>query len=157
MDKRNYWTALGIGLVVGVAAGAGIVGQPRPLLAANDRNGDYVICTGAAGTSPRSPMDGVWLLDYKTGKLLATIVDRSAGKTVGFAEVDLVSEFGLPPNQAVHFLMTTGTIAASQAALYVAETSTGKFGVYTLGPAADGASGVTILRHELTSFRQNHK
>jgi len=93
-------------------------------------------------------------LDYRSGKLLATIVDRSVGKTVGFAEMDLVSEFGVAPNQNVHFLMTTGTIAAGQAALYLAETNTGKFGVFTLGPSPDGNSGVTILRHDMTSFRR---
>ena len=31
--------------------------------------------------------------------------------------------------------MTTGQHHAGQAALYVAETTTGKFGVYTMGPA----------------------
>ena len=54
----------------------------------------------------------------------------------------MVSEFGLPPRADVHFLMTTGQIANGQAALYVAETTSGKFGVYTMGmrPTASRAS-----------------
>ena len=36
--------------------------------------------------------------------------------------------------------MTTGTIAQGQSALYVAETNSGKFGVYTLGADATGTS-----------------
>ena len=60
----------------------------------------------------------------------------------------------IPPRQNVHFLMTTGNIAQGQAALYVAETTTGKFGVYTMGPRIDGLPGVSIRRHDLVPFRQ---
>jgi len=102
----------------------------------------------------RAPTDGVWLLDYRTGKLLGTVIDRAQGKIVGWAETDLVNEFGIPPRQNVHFLMTTGNIAQGQAALYVAETTTGKFGVYTMGPRVDGLPGVSIRRHDLVPFRQ---
>jgi hypothetical protein len=131
-----------------------MVNGARPVLASNDRHEDYVICTGAAGITPRSQLDGVWLLDYKQGKLLATIVDRALGQTVGFADLDLLKEFDLTASQNVHFLMTTGHIAAGQAALYLVETSSGKFGVYTLGPNPSGETGVTIMRHDLTSFRK---
>jgi hypothetical protein len=55
----------------------------------------------------------------------------------------------------VHFLMTTGTIAQGQAALYVAETTTGKFGVYTLGPDPAGQQGLVIRRHDMVLFRKN--
>jgi hypothetical protein len=68
--------------------------------------------------------------------------------------MDLVTEFGLPPRQNVHFMMTTGMIANGQAALYVAETSSGKFGVYTMGIRPDGQGGVMIKRHDLVLFRQ---
>jgi hypothetical protein len=50
--------------------------------------------------------------------------------------------------------MTTGNIARGQAALYVAETSTSKFGVYTMGPRPDGKPGIAIRRHDLVLFRQ---
>ena len=96
--------------------------------------------------------DGVWLLDYRAGKLLGTVIDRNQGKIVGWAEVDLQTEFGLAAKQDVHFMMTTGTIAQGQAALYVCETSTGKFGVYTMG-AGDTGSGIQIRRHDMTTFR----
>src|SRR5207237_2117147 len=104
--------------------------------------------------TPRAPTDGVWLLDYRSGKLLGTVIDRTIGKIVGWAEVDLVSEFGLAPRQNVHFLMTTGNISQGQAALYVAETTTGKIGVYTMGPRPDNQGGVVIRRHDLVLFRQ---
>ena len=49
----------------------------------------------------------------------------------------------------------TGQIAQGQAALYVAETATGKFGVYTMLPADVNGSGVglQIRRHDMTTFR----
>ena len=118
----------------------------------SDRYQDYVMCTGAVSINPRLQTDGVWLLDYRSGKLLATVVDKSQGKIVGWTEVNLADEFKLQPLQDVHFIMTTGYIAQGMSALYVAETSTGKFGVYSMGPAANG-SGISINRHDLTSFR----
>jgi hypothetical protein len=103
--------------------------------------------------SPKAQTDGVWLLDYRSGKLLGTVIDRNNGKIVGWAEVDLVSEFGIPPRQNVHFLMTTGNITQGQAALYVAEATTGKFGVYSMGPRPDNQPGVSIRRHDMVMFR----
>jgi hypothetical protein len=148
---RLLWLATGLALGV---AGTGLYLLPsRPAQAANDRFEDYIICTGAVGISSRAPTDGVWLLDYRSGKLLGTVIDRAVGKIVGWAELDLVTEFGIQPRENVHFLMTTGNIAQGQAALYVAETSTGKFGVYTLGPRLDGLAGFGIRRHDLVPFR----
>ena len=144
-------------LVIGAVAGGLAVGlylnPAREVRAANDRYEDYIMCTGAASSNPRLPTDGVWLLDYRAGKLLGTIIDRNQGKVTGWAEVDLVTEFGIAPRQNVHFMMTTGNIAQGQAALYVAETTTGKFGVYTMSGRPDNQPGVQIKRHDLVSFR----
>jgi hypothetical protein len=83
------------------------------------------------------------------------VIDRDKGRIGGWAEVDLVSEFELAPRADVHFLMTTGQIALGQAALYVAETTSGKFGIYTMGPRPDGQPGLVIRRHDLSTFRKN--
>ena len=156
MTDRGRLLWLTVGLLLG-AAGVWLLRQEPAARAANDRYEDYILCTGAVALNPRSPTDGVWLLDYRAGKLLGTLIDRNRGKIVGWAEVDLVTEFNLPPRQNVHFMMTTGMIAQGQAALYVAETTSGKFGVYTMGPRADGQPGVMIKRHDLVMFRQAAK
>lgn len=150
--QRPLWVM--IGFVAGLVGAVAYFGQAGRVLAANDRYEDYIICTGAVHISPLVPMDGVWLLDYRSGKLLGTVIDRGVGKITGWAEADLVSEFGIAPRENVHFVMTTGNVAIGQAALYVAETTTGKFGVYTLGPRTDGQPGIVIQRHDITSFRQ---
>jgi hypothetical protein len=148
---RLLWLA--VGLVLGAVAAAMYLSQARPVQAANDRYEDYIMATGAVAVNPRAPTDGVWLLDYRAGKLLGTVIDRNLGKILGWAEVDLVTEFALPPKGNVHFLMTTGQIAQGQAALYVAETNSGKFGVYTMQPRPDGKPGLMINRHDLVMFR----
>lgn len=151
---RLFW------MIVGIVLGGGAVcylmtGPQQAQAGSNDRFEDYVLCTGTVAMGPRGQtMDGVWLLDYRAGKLMGTVIERNLGKVLGWAEVDLVSEFGLQPRANVHFLMTTGQVSPSQAALYVAETTSGKFGIYTMNPRADGQSGVSIKRHDLIMFRQ---
>jgi hypothetical protein len=148
---RFLWLLTGAAL--GVLGAGAYFGSTRPALAnATDHYEDYILCTGPVTLNPLVPTDGIWLLDYRAGKLLATVIDRSRGKIVTWAELDLVKEFNIPPKQNVHFMMTTGTITQGQAALYLAETSTGRFGVYTMGSRPD-AAGVAIRRHDLTVFR----
>jgi hypothetical protein len=138
----------------GVAAALLFLGDPRPAGAAsNDRYQDSIMATGAVSISPRVQTDGVWLLDYKAGKLLGTVIDRTQGKIVGWAEVELTAEFGLQAKADVHFMMTTGYITQGQSALYLAETTTGQFAVYTMGPGTSG-NGIAIRRHDLGKFRQ---
>lgn len=150
-SSRLLWLATGLLLGVG---GALLALRPTSeARAANDRHEDYILCTGSVGITPRAPTDGVWLLDYRTGKLMGTVIDRVAGKIVGWADVDLLHEFDLAPRQNVHFLMTTGQIALGQAALYVVEVSSGKMGIYTMAPRPDGLPGVAIKRHDLNFFR----
>jgi hypothetical protein len=152
---KNYGRLLGPvlgGVAVGLAVGL-CFNPTREVRAANDRYDDYIMCTGAAAANPNVPTDAVWLLDYRAGKLLGTIIDRTTGKIGGWAEVDLVTEFGLPPRQNVHFLMTTGMVGKGQAALYVAETTSGKFGVYMMGNRGDNQPGVQIKRLDQVSFR----
>ena len=147
---RLFWLA--VGLVFGIA-GAGLVFSSRPAEAANDRYEDYILCTGPVAITANAQTDGIWLLDYRSGKLLGSVIDRNLGKIVSWAEVDLVSEYGIQPKQNVHFMMTTGSITKGQAAVYVAETTTGRMGVYTMGPRPDGRPGVAIRRHDMTLFR----
>src|SRR5919199_2341554 len=139
MRNKTQWLAGLAGLGCGLLAALLLNGSPKSAVASsNDRYQDYIMCTGAVSVNPKVPTDGVWMLDYRGGKLLGSVIDRTTGKISGWAEVDLVSEFGIAPKQDVHFMMTTGTIAQGQAALYVCETATGKFGVYTMGAGETG-------------------
>lgn len=149
------WTKKSLGVVVGMIVGLGIGlgyrGVNQPVWAMVDRHEESILCTGPVAVAQGSKTDGIWLLDYRTGRLLGTLIDRNSGKVANWAEVDLASEFGVAPRNNVHFMMITGSIAQGQAALYLAETVSGKFGVYTMGH--DGRSSVTIRRHDMTLFR----
>src|SRR6516225_9237111 len=96
---RLLWifVCLGIGALL-----AGLFcGSENATLAANDHFEDFILCTGAVSADVQShvhwnpashayrvhkeaiPVEGVWLLDYRSGKLLATAIDRAVGKIVG--------------------------------------------------------------------------
>ncbi len=154
MSKKGaaFWLALG--LVLGGCAVSLFTNRSRPAFAGNDRFEDFAMCTGPVTVPLNNHTDGIWLLDYKAGKLLGSLVDRATGKVASWAEVDLIAEFGVAPRQNVHFLMTTGAIANNQAALYLAETVTGKFGVYTMGQRPDGLPGIAVRRHDMSFFRK---
>jgi hypothetical protein len=154
MKNCGRWLWLGLGLMLGIAGTAYFGAAPPPVWANNDRHEDYIMATGPVMTGPHFTADCVWLLDYRAGKLLGTVVERTVGKVQVWAETDLVQQFNIAPKQNVHFLMTTGTPIAGQTSLYITEINTGRFGVYTLGPRRDGRPGLDIFRHDLTSFRQ---
>ena len=152
MRRSRNWLAALAGVCCGLFGAMLFTGSERPALAASgDRYQDYIMCTGAVTLGSKTQTDGVWMLDYRGGKLMASVIDRSSGKMGGWAEVDLVAEFGIPPKTDVHFMMTTGQIANGQAANYVCEVTTGKFGVYTMGNSDTGV--IQIRRHDLTNFR----
>src|SRR5947208_2071112 len=121
MTTAGRSLTLGLGIALGVIGTVVYQGSPSAQARPNDRFEDYVMSTGACAVNPRTPTDGVWLLDYRNGKLMGTVIDRTAGKIVGWAEVDLTSEFGLPPKSNVDLLMTTDHTVTGQVALYGAE------------------------------------
>ena len=111
MNLKSGSAWLGLGLAVGVLGGWLLFGQQKAADAGNDRFEDYVMSTGRESASPPGTMDGVWMIDYQSGKLLGTVVDRRPGKVAAGPRSTCVTEFGLQPKQNVHFLVTNGTIA----------------------------------------------
>lgn len=148
--------ALGVGIGVGWLASGW---HSRPIWAsAGDRSGESIVATGPvlmqyddATKSPIS-LDAVYYLDYKGGRLLATIPSYrlTGGKTElidGFAERDLAADFKLDLDLGARprFLMTTGGLgrySGGWSPLYVFETTTGQVAVYRMQVGqAYGAAG----------------
>ena len=140
---------MALGLAVGTALGAWLAGgTSRPMLAGGgDRSGESIVATGPVsvrydeGTKVQIPEEALYFLDYKAGRLKATIPSfrtTTAGTTRhldAFCERDLATDFGLDLDTwpRPRFLMTTGQLGimgAGWAPLYVIETTTGKVGVY---------------------------
>jgi hypothetical protein len=171
MKDRGRWLFLTIGLLFGGLLAGLFAGRQTPVLAATDHFEDYVLCTGTVTAKMKStarfnagsqayhhhhefiPFDGVWLLDYRAGSLMGSVIDRASGKMLGWARVDLLPEFGIQPQQPVHFMMSTGSVSQEQSALYLAETTTGQIGVYTMAPNPNDPSGIMIQRHDRGRFR----
>ena len=73
------WLAAGVGF--GVLMMMPFIAS-RPVLAGNDRYEDYIMCTGQIAMGVNIQADCIWLLDYRGGKLLGTIVDKNLGKVM---------------------------------------------------------------------------
>ncbi|CAN5897305.1 hypothetical protein BH23PLA1_BH23PLA1_23560 [soil metagenome] len=133
-------------LAFGLALGLGVtrIESPRLQAGAGDRSGDSIVATGAVSiqVNPTTKVvfrqDALYFLDYKGGRLMATVPDQiqtgKGTKVLGhFTTRDLIADFRLPPGTTPKFLMTVGEIGVSGfgwAPLYVFETSTKQVAVY---------------------------
>jgi hypothetical protein len=153
--RNRISTALA--LFLGVGLGWALAGlRPTPLLAgAGDRSGESIVATGPVivpyddGAKTSIPLDAVYFLDYKAGRLLATIptykqVASSTHIVDTFVERDLVADFklDLDSGQRPRFLMTTGSLGpytSGWAPLYVFETTTSQVGVFRIQFQQSGA------------------
>ena len=118
MKIRRTWMTVSAAMICGLAIGW-FFNSKQPVFAGSvDRYEDFIMATGpvnqsfvgnsgagAAGNNQffNAELDGVWVLDYKAGKLLASTINRQTGKMVTFGEVDLVREFEIAPRANVHF------------------------------------------------------
>ncbi|GIW86966.1 MAG: hypothetical protein KatS3mg108_1290 [Isosphaeraceae bacterium] len=143
-----------LALAVGLASGW-VVATTAPLRAsAADRNGASVVQTGVV-TEIRdrqgktlATRDGLYILNYSNGLLLAAVPDfQQVGSTTrvlsDFAERDLVRDFGLPPGANPRFLMTTlrmGLANDDWSPLVVLELDSGQVACYRLLPQATSGS-----------------
>jgi hypothetical protein len=118
------------------------------------------------GNKVQIPLEALYLLDYKGGRLMATIpsLRQTAGAThfIGaFAERDLVADFKLDLDIGArpHFLMTTGALGSFSpgwAPLYVCETTTNQLGVYRIVQQSVGtSSGGRLELIQLRSLARN--
>jgi hypothetical protein len=171
MMIRRTWMTVSAAMICGLAIGW-FFNSKQPVFAGSvDRYEDFIMATGPVNQSfvgnnsattnqfLNADLDGVWVLDYKSGKLLASTINRQTGKMVSFGEVDLVKEYEIAPRANVHFMMSTGIVVKGQSVLYLLETSTGKLGVYSMVSSDSGVPGasdrILIRRHDMMNVRNN--
>ena len=99
MKSAGHWVVLVVGIGLGVVGSQFLSGPTSTLQARpNDRYEDYVMCTGACAVGPaarRPTASGC--STTAPASCSARSSTATQGKIVGWAEVDLVSEFELPP------------------------------------------------------------
>lgn len=158
-------------LAIGVVIGWGLdhLPSPSPVVRAHggDRWGDSIVATGPVlvrydeGTKVQIPLEAIYYLDYKAGRLLATVpaFRQSFGPAKlldTFAERDLAADFKIDVDNGPkpHFLMTTGSLGAYSdgwAPLYVFESTTNQVAVYKIQQQMVGA--VSRPKFELIEIR----
>lgn len=153
---------VGVAMACGVGLGWILAGAGgRPILASGgDRSGEAIVTTGTVlvgfdeGTRTAMALEAVYYLDYKGGRLLATIpIPRQTGTTSqmvdGFEERDLVADFklDLDAGPRPRFLMTSGGLGPHTggiAPLYVFESTTNQLAVYRLGATTQLSPGGSL-------------
>ncbi len=170
---RTGYPAAAMTLAVGLILGMVLSGSRTPSLIAGggDRSGESIVATGPItisydnGMKVQIPHEAIYLLDYKAGKLLATIPSYEKSKGDArlintFVERDLVADFklDLEAGPKPRFLMTTGGLgiySAGWAPLYVFEMSTNQLGIYRIQPYTVGTvSRPKFELFELRSYAQ---
>ncbi|MBV8318509.1 MAG: hypothetical protein JOZ53_26515 [Planctomycetaceae bacterium] len=154
--RRRFPVA--ITLAFGLALGWGLASLPRPVVRAGggDRWGESILTSGPIlvryneGTKVQVPQDALYYLDYKGGRLLATVPSfrqsfGAAQMIDRFAERDLVADFKLDLDNGLrpHFLMTTGALGSYSegcSPLFVFESTTNQVAVYKLTQQQVGMS-----------------
>lgn len=111
------------------------------------------------------PQDALYILDYRKGKLMASVptfrqVGTSADKATvlgAFATRDLIADFQLPPGITPNFLMEVPSLGASSinawAPLVVFETNTRRVASYRVAPQGSSAAGELAPRFDLLELK----
>jgi hypothetical protein len=155
--------------LLGLFLGWGLASlRPLPIHAGGgDRSGESIVTAGPIlirydeGNKVQIPLEALYLLDYKGGRLLGTVpslqgMGTSSRYLGAFAERDLVADFKLDLDHGPrpHFLMTTGALgsySAGWAPLYVFETTTNQVAMYRIMQQTVGTTPRTWL--ELIELR----
>ena len=157
-----------ITLGIGLAVGLGFASSRPPMLHAGggDRWDESIVASGPAtiryndAAKVQVAHDALFYLDYRAGKLLATIPSfrqtGTASRVINdFTERDLVADFKLDVETGPrpHFLMTTGSIPTGSmspygeggATLFVFESTTRQVAAYKISQLNKGTVTQTSL------------
>jgi hypothetical protein len=134
-------------------------GQPAQATA-TDHADDFSIATGHVAAD----LEAVYLLDFKTGSLLGSVMNKQTGEFQQFYKRELAADFGLTAKAKPKFLMVTGAMQSARAqvpiyhVLYVAELNSGKLAAYAMPYKGEqsvrGGSTAEMMFLHFVSFRQ---
>jgi len=131
MQSRILW--LTTGLVAGLCIS--YFWPHEPLAAAsNDRDAKFGIMTTPIGIS----VEGVFVLDYLTGRLSGAVIDPSTGKFSHFYAHSVAADFKVDPKATPHYafvggrasLAGRGGVSPASSIIYVGELSSGMVMAY---------------------------
>ena len=146
------------GLVLGVGITLFLQGQPAQATA-TDHADDFSIATGHV----TGDLEAVYILDFKTGSLLGSVMNKQTGEFQNFYKRELAADFGLTAKAKPKFVMVTGAMQSAKAqvpiyhVLYVAELTSGKLAAYAMPYKGEqsvrGGSTAEMMFMHYMSFR----
>jgi hypothetical protein len=154
--RRSIGWGLAIGIGLGAIAGLMLGGAwpQTPLHAtATDRVDGFAMASGLVDEN----VEAVYFLDFLTGDLNAVVMGKQSGHFTGYFKANVAADLGIDSAKNPRYMMVTGTVDLrrasrlqySEAAIYVAESTTGKVAVYAIpwstGLQQGGQGGVQPL------------
>lgn len=135
-DRHFVW------ILTGVIAGLGLalIWPHEPVAAvATDRNEKFAICTAPLGVGA----EGIFVLDFLTGRLTGAGVNRMGGNNYGFVNFyfrNLAEDFQVDGNATPYYAITSGRAEIpnsgrtqwGDSVIYVAEMNSGKVAAYAV-------------------------
>mgnify|MGYP006908273216 CR=1 FL=1 len=141
VDSRVMWLAVGV--VVGLCIAYFWPHEPA-LAAVTDRGEDYALatCTVSFGDT----LEGVFVLDFLTGRLSGAVLNTKVGKFGNFYYRSLADDFRTDPNSPGRYTIVTGKanlpsqgrLTLATGVVYVAEFDSGLVACYAF-PYAETA------------------
>ena len=147
-----------LGLVFGLGSVLFMQGQPS-YATATDHSDDFAIATGML----LPELEAVYLLDFKSGKLMGTVLNRQTGKFQQSYVRNLADDFALAARAKPKFMMVTGMVQVARAqvpishVLYVAEVNSGRMAAYFMpyrGETTRGTTSEELQILDAVPFRQ---
>ena len=125
-ESRVMW--LGVGLAMGLCISYFWPHEPA-LAASNDRDSKFGIMTAPMGID----VEGVFLLDYLTGRMTGAVLNTRAGKFNHVYVRNVAVDFKVDPKAKPHYAFVAGRasmpgkrgVSPAMSVVYVAELSSG--------------------------------
>lgn len=135
-DSRMVW------LIAGVLAGMALsyFWPHEPIFAeSTDRNAKFAMATASvASFAGLGDLEGVFLLDFYTGRLQGAVLNNKSGKFGYFYYRNVAADFKVDPNAEPNYAIVagkaqlpgTGGATPANGVIYVAELTSGKVMAY---------------------------
>lgn len=136
-ESRVIWVA--VGLAAGVCMTYFWPHEPA-LSAASDRSSKFgmATCHVSGGLGVAGDVEGVFVLDYYTGRLSGGVLDQKNGKFTSVFFRNVAADFQVDPKAEPNYAMVTGKMplnaskrqAMAQGVVYVGELTSGRINAY---------------------------
>ena len=136
-NSRMVW--LVVGLLAGLCVSYFWPHEPVRA-AATDRNDKFALATAILGDGGNGPTEGIFALDFLTGRLTGAALNRDSRAFVAFYIANVAADFGIDAGQSPKYAIISGLAQPPNRAgrqfassyLYIGELTTGQVRCYAI-------------------------